>query len=51
MSGVPADVLAKRVISALERAVVANDNGDQEKARVELETTREWVEKLREAMR
>lgn len=51
MSGVPAQVLAERVSESLKRAVTYNEARDCEATRRCLHEARDWLNKLREAMR
>lgn len=51
MNKAPADVLVERVASSLQRALAYNEAGDHENTRKSLIETRDWLNKLREAMR
>lgn len=51
MSGVPPQVLAERVAESLRRAVTYNDAGDCGNTRKVLFEMKDWLDKLREALR
>lgn len=51
LSGVPAQVLTERVAESLRRAVTYNDARDHENTRKALFEAKDWLDKLKEAMR